>query len=67
MDEFMTDNVDMSDVGFEDVSTGHGERLGQQHNCQFVGEKYGDKFGRWVIISTRTIMLSYVEILVQLS
>jgi hypothetical protein len=41
MDEFMTDNVDMSDVGFEDVSTGHGERLGQQHNCEFVGEIYG--------------------------
>jgi len=63
----MTDNAYMSDVGFEDVSTGHGEHLGQQCNCQFVGEKYGDKFSRGVIIGTRTIMLSYVEIWVQLS
>jgi len=28
MDEFMTDNADMSDVGFEDVFMGHGEHLG---------------------------------------
>jgi hypothetical protein len=44
VDEFATDNIDMSDVDFEDVSMRHGESFGQHRNYQFVGEIYSDKF-----------------------
>jgi hypothetical protein len=42
----MTDNADMSDVNFEDVSVGHRKCFRKQQNCQFVGERYGDDFGQ---------------------
>ena len=45
MDEFVVDNVGMSDVDFENVFMGYGERFEQQQNCQFGGERYGDNFG----------------------
>lgn len=45
MNEFVIDNVNISDVDFEDVSIGHGECFGQQQNYQFRGEIYGDDFG----------------------
>jgi len=37
----MATNANISDVDFEDVSSGNGECFGQQRNCQFVGGKYG--------------------------
>ena len=42
----MVNNADMSDVDFEDVSVEHEKCFGQQQNCQFVGEIYGDTFGQ---------------------
>jgi hypothetical protein len=46
VDNFVVDNMDMSDVDFEDVFVGHEEHFGQQHKCQFIGEIYGDNFGQ---------------------
>jgi len=46
MDEFVANNVNISNVDFEDVSVGHGERFVQEQNYQFVGERYGDNFGQ---------------------
>jgi hypothetical protein len=45
VDKFVIDNMDMSDVHFEDVFVKHGEHFGQQQNCEFIGEIYGDNFG----------------------
>jgi hypothetical protein len=45
VDEFVANNVGMSDVDFENVFMGHGERFEQQQNHQFGREKYGDNFG----------------------
>ena len=46
MDKFVADNTDMSDVNFGDVSVRLWECFGQQQNCQFVRERYGDNFGQ---------------------
>ena len=46
MDEFVADNTYMNDVDFEDVSVGHGKHFGQQQNCQFIGETFGDNLGQ---------------------
>lgn len=45
MDKFVANNTNMSNVDFEDVSIRHGERFGQQRNCQFKGKRYSDNFG----------------------
>jgi hypothetical protein len=45
MDEFVANNIGMSDVDFENVFMGHGERFEQQQNHQFGRERYGDNFG----------------------
>ena len=58
MDEFVVNNADMSDVDFEDVSVEHEKCFGQQQNCQFVWEIYGDTFGQMSNYRYRNHILS---------
>jgi len=46
MDEFVANNMNMSDVDFKDMSMGQGGSFGQQQNFQFFGERNGDNFGQ---------------------
>lgn len=67
MDEFVANNVDMSDIDFDNMSLGHGNSL---DSSGIIGMKMIDM----MIISTKevitgmvTIILSLVKILILLS
>jgi len=46
MDEFVVDDTDMSDVDFDNVSVGYGERLGWQQNRLYGRDIYDDNFNQ---------------------
>jgi hypothetical protein len=67
MDVFVADNMDMSDVDFEDVFVGHGDNVGHWWDHHLKGKDMVIILVREVIIGIRTIILSSVEIWIQLS
>ena len=67
MNELMVDNADMIDIDFEDVSMDMGNILNSSGIVSLQRKDMVIILARGVIIGIRTIMLSQVEIWVQLS
>jgi hypothetical protein len=62
VDEFVADNVGMSDIDFEDVFMGHGERFEQQQIISLEEKDMVIILAKEVVIGIRIVMLSLVEI-----